>query len=84
MLHRAKDYEGMTLDQLAAVIRLDWIKLNYAAKPYLEAMESLLSIKDNYGMDSGRSVVAYFLSNASTWRGDTARAIKTELKKRLK
>ena len=74
----------MTLDQLAAVIRLDWTKLNYAAKPYLEAMESLLSIKENYGMDSGRSVVAYFLANASTWRGDTARAIKTELKKRLK
>ena len=72
----------MSLDQLAAIIKLDWIKVNYAAKPYLDAMASLDSINDNYGMDSGRSVVAYFLCNASTWRGDTARAIKTELKRR--
>jgi hypothetical protein len=35
-------------------------------------------------MDSGRSIVAYFLSNASTWRGETAKRIKLELNKMLK
>lgn len=28
-----------------------------------------------------RSIVLYFLSNATTWRGDDARRIKAELKK---
>ena len=83
-LATSENITGMSLDQLAAIIKLDWIKVNFGAKPYLDAMASLQSIKDNYGMDSGRSVVAYFLANSSTWRGDTARAIKTELKKRLK
>ena len=38
------------------------------------------SINDNYGVDSGKSIVLYFLSNASTWRGETAKRIKKELK----
>ena len=54
--------------------------VNYAAKPYLQAMFSLNSIDDAYGMDSGRSVVAYFLSNARSFRGDDARRLKAELK----
>ena len=32
--------------------------------------------------DSGRSIVRYFLGNAGTWRGDVAKAIKAELKRR--
>ncbi len=43
-------------------------------------MFSLNSIDDAYGMDSGRSVVAYFLSNARSFRGDDARRLKAELK----
>ena len=50
------------------------------AKPYVDAMLSLDSIDDNYYYDSGRSVVLYLLSNLSYWRGETARAIKAELK----
>jgi|TARA_B100000809_G_scaffold240810_1_gene263475 hypothetical protein len=78
------EYKEMTVDQLAAVIRLDWTKLNYAARPYLDAMDTLEKVSDNYHFDSGRSVVSYFLANASTWRGETARNIKTELKQRIK
>jgi len=29
-------------------------------------------------------IVRYFLSNATTWRGETARRIKAELKQMLK
>jgi hypothetical protein len=43
-------------------------------------MGSLDEITDNYGQDSAESIVLYFLSNATTWRGETARRIKTELK----
>jgi len=68
---------------IAREIRKDWLKVNYAAKPYLDAMSSLSSINDAFYYDSGESVVRYFLSNASTWRGDTAKAIKAELKAML-
>ena len=69
------------LYEIASEIRKDWgSKVNYAAKPYLEAMECLNSITDKYGYDSAKSVVLYFLSNASTWRGDTAKRVKAELK----
>jgi hypothetical protein len=68
---------------LASTIRYNWANVNYAAAPYLDAMAALDSIDDNYGADTGRSIVAYFLSNASGWRGDVARATKGELKRRL-
>lgn len=67
------------LYKIASEIRKDWQKVNYAAKPYLEAMESLEDINSSYGYDSGKGIVRYFLSNASTWRGDTAKRIKSEL-----
>ena len=67
---------------IAAEIRRDWgSKMNYAARPYVEAMAGLESIADSYGYDSGKSVVLYFLANAGTWRGETAKRVKAELKK---
>ena len=65
---------------IANEIRMDWKKVYFGAVPYLEAMLCLQSIDDNYGMDSAKSIVLYFLSNASTWRGETAKRIKVELK----
>lgn len=65
---------------IAREIGADWKNVNYAARPYLMAMLSLSNINDSYGYDSGKSVVLYFLSNASSWRGETAKRIKAELK----
>lgn len=70
-----------SLSVISREIRADWIKVNYAAKPYLDAMSQLDSIDDKYGFDSGKSVVMYFLANAGSWRGEKAKAIKAELKK---
>jgi len=67
------------LYDIAKEIRRDWKKINYAAKPYLDAMSTLDQIEDNYGLDSGSSIVAYFLANASSWRGPVAQKIKKEL-----
>jgi hypothetical protein len=73
------------LHEIAREIRKDWgAKVNFAAKPYLDAMATLDSVDDNYGWDSGKSIVLYFLSNASTWRGETAKRIKAELKAMVK
>lgn len=72
------------LSAIASEIYKDWKKVNFAAKPYLEAMMSLNSIDDMYMFDTARSVVLYFLSNATTWKGPIARDIKKELKAMLK
>lgn len=58
--------------------------VNYAAKPYLNAMLSLGDMSDEYGADSASSVVSYFLANATTWRGEMARKVKAELNAMLK
>lgn len=69
------------LYEIASEIRRDWgSKVNYAAKPYLSAMSGLSSIEDSYGYDDARSIVLYFLGNAGTWRGESAKRIKAELK----
>jgi hypothetical protein len=72
------------LSEIANDIRKNWPKVNYAAVPYLEAMFSLDKITDNYFADSAKTVVLYFLSNASTWRGPEAKRIKAELNTMLK
>ena len=72
------------LHSIADEIRRDWRPPNFAAVPYLDAMQQLDSIDDPYYEDSGDSIVAYFLSNAGSWRGDTARRVKAELRDMLK
>jgi hypothetical protein len=78
------DLKERSLSEIARIVRADWKKVYFGAVPYLEAMSELNSIDDAYGYDSGKSVVLYFLCNASTWRGDVARSVKAELKRRAK
>jgi hypothetical protein len=68
------------LHVIANEIARDWSKPYFGAVPYLGAMRTLGSIGDDYGYDSGKSIVLYFLANAGTWRGETARRVKAELK----
>lgn len=53
------------------------------ARPYWAAMRSLDTLGGAYYDDSADSVVRYFLSNAASWRGETAKRIKAELKAAL-
>ena len=69
-----------TLSTIAREIRADWKKPYFGAVPYLDAMLTLNSIDDEYYYDSAETIVLYFLANASTYRGDTAKRIKLELK----
>lgn len=72
------------LSTIAEEIIADWTAggkpVSPTAAPYLNAMRSLSTVDDYYGMDSGKSLVRYFLANASTWKGEIARRIKLELK----
>jgi hypothetical protein len=69
------------LHEYAREIRGDWKNPYFGAKPYLDAMSSLEDINDIFGYDQARTIVLYFLANATTWRGEEARRIKAELKK---
>lgn len=73
-----------SLDTIAREIRADWKNVYFGAEPYLRAMAMLDGMDSYYYEDSARNVVRYFLSNAGTWRGATARRIKAELKEMLK
>ncbi len=68
------------INVIAAEIKKTWPKVYFGAVPYLDAMRSLETVNDRYFEDSAKSIVIYFLSNASTWRGEDAKRIKTELK----
>jgi hypothetical protein len=43
-------------------------------------MSTLESVNDSYGYDDARSIINYFLGNATMWRGEDARRLKKELK----
>ena len=60
------------------MVKKDWTKVNYAAAPYLKAM-----LQRDYFMDDEKTIVLYFLNNATTWRGPVAREVKAELKRRF-
>lgn len=71
-----------TFAEIAKEIYSTWTKISPYARPYLEAMSEIHSSDKHasYYYDDAKSVVLYFLSNASTWRGEDARRIKAELK----
>lgn len=58
--------------------------LYFGAVPYVQAMRSLDQVTENYGADPGSQIVAYALSNLTTWKGEKAREIKKELNAILK
>ena len=86
------------ISDIAAEIRADMVAQSRALKtqpqlaglryayawPYLQAMMHINDITDRYYEDTADSVVRYFLSNATNWRGDNAKRLKAELKALLK
>lgn len=71
------------LHTIASEILTVWKEPHFSAMPYIVAMRRLDNVRENYGMDEGRAIVAYFLSNAQHWRGEDARRIKAELREML-
>jgi hypothetical protein len=71
------------LHEIAAEIICDWKRPYFGAVPYLDAMRYLGDIDDEFGDQDADEIVVYFLSNAASWRGATARRVKTELKEMI-
>jgi len=72
------------LHVIAKEIRTDWKPMSPHANAHLEAFDNATSIDEVYYCDSVKSEVCYFLANASTWKGETAKRVKAELKAMLK
>jgi len=81
-----ENIKELSIKEIANIIYSDWTlsKVSYSARPYLDAMTYLNTIDDTFMLDSGKSIVRYFLANASQWRGEVAKEIKAELKGRVK
>lgn len=73
-----------SISSIAYDIKRAWAKPYFGAKPYLDAMTQLNNINDKYFHDDAKSVIMYFLANASTFRGNDAKVLKAELKAILK
>lgn len=70
--------------EIAKEIKKEWgAKVYYGAAPYLDAMFYLAHPSDKYGFDTGSEILRYFLSNASTFRGENAKKLKAEIKEIL-
>jgi hypothetical protein len=72
------------IHQIAEEINREWTRPYFGAVPYIRALMAVSNVHDSYGADPVTDLIRYFLSNATTWRGDVARRIKAELKTILK
>lgn len=68
------------ISHIARDIRIDWKNVKYSAKPYLDALTQVHDVNDQFGYDDARSLIRYFLANASTYKGENAKKYKLELK----
>lgn len=75
-----------TFAEIAQEIKKVWTKPYFGAVPYIDAMAEINSSDKNavYWNEDTDTIVRYFLANSSTWRGEDARRIKTELKSMIK
>jgi hypothetical protein len=73
------------LNELAKIIESENLGKPWFAyaMPYVDALYCLKTTADTFGADSGKSIVLYTLSNLTYWRGETAKAVKAELKLHL-
>ena len=76
--------DRVTVSEIAYAIAKDWQNISPYAKDYLNAMKEIRDINGSYYADDAKSVVLYFLANASTYRGENARAYKALLKEMVK
>lgn len=84
------DEELPPIHAIARDIIRNWKKVNFGAVPYLDAMQSLSTKHDDYGADSGSSILAYGLSNMTHYSGrsvhdpELAKKHREQLKRHLK
>ncbi|MEO5348895.1 MAG: hypothetical protein H7836_04540 [Magnetococcus sp. YQC-3] len=76
------DLQNKSINQLGAIVAKEWVKPYFGAVPYIKALQQINDGK--YLFEDEKTIVIYFLSNARTWKGDIAKEVKQELKRRHK
>lgn len=71
------------LSAIARDIRTAWPNMNVYARSYVDALSTANRITDRYVVGTHESTVRGFLDNSAGWRGDTAKAVKAELRAML-
>lgn len=82
-----QDLSTIRIYEIASVIINSWDRqkqLQSDAWLYLNAMCYLENITDYYGDDSAKEIVLRFCLNCTTYRGEIAKLVKAELKRRCK
>ena len=79
------DLATVDLQGLIAMVYAAWDNVNPYAASYLHALDvnDCHQLHDPVRNETAAIQVGYFLANSAGWRGDTARAVKAELRRRL-
>lgn len=72
------------IHEIAGEIYANWENVYFGAVPYLQAMEVLIAPDQMYLQDRADDIIRRFLVNAKSWRGETARRVKAELREMIK
>ena len=79
------DLTTLDLQDLVAIVYADWGNVNPYAASYLNALDvnDCHELDDPVGNETAEIQIGYLMANAAAWRGETARAVKAELRRRL-
>lgn len=69
-----------TPGEIVRTIRADWRNPYFGAVPYLDALEGLTTWDCTVEFESARALAPYLLNNLKTYKGETARFVKAQLK----
>ncbi|MGA9794958.1 MAG: hypothetical protein WBQ17_05410 [Rhizomicrobium sp.] len=69
---------------IAAEIRADWKNMDGAAEAYLQNFENCTHLSTRSVMGTAFDAVIGFSHSCQTWKGETARRVKAELRAMLK
>lgn len=84
MMDKFQEIQSLARKAIQAWTETSKNGVNYAAKPYLDALAYGDISDGQYGYDSVGSVITYALCNMSSFRGTDARQIKARLKELAK
>jgi hypothetical protein len=78
------DLPSADLQQIVAIAYSDWDAIDPYLAVYLHALDvnDCHELDDPVGNETADIQLRYFLSHASGWRGQTARVVKAELRRR--
>jgi hypothetical protein len=73
-----------TLNQLLEQAKNDWEEAPASITECIESLQMSGSASNNYLKAESEEYLKFFLTNCSAWRGEIARRVKAELRKRLR